>query len=270
MVRYLVSVLLGALCLSAGSQATEQPIIFATAPTHSTKKTLEIYQPLVDYLREKTGKDIIIQTAATFTGYNNGLQSNAYQIIFDGPQFVGWRMEKYGHIPVARLPGNIKIVVVVKKDSQITQVDQLAGQRVCSFPSPNMLTMAFLEHFPNPIRQPISVPARGFKGIEQCLQRDDVVGAVLRDTMWNKMKGKENLKILLAPERSYPERTFSVSPDIDPKTRRTITYALLSEEAQQHLKSVFTTFKRDRLIPAKPEEYTNLGELLRPVWGYYN
>lgn len=248
----------------------EDTLIFSTAPTHSSKKTLEIYGPLVEYLSEVTGKKVEIKTASTFIDYNNNLQKNNYQIIFDGPHFVGWRMDKFGHVPVARLPGYIKIVVVVKKDSKITSMEQLAGNRVCSFPSPNMLTMAFFEHYPNPIRQPVPVPAKGFKGLEKCLERNDVVAAVLRDKMWAKMKNKENFKILFAPKNIYPERTFSLSPGIDTATRKKITYALLSSEGQAHLQGILKTFKRDRLVPARPDEYKDLGLLLAPIWGFYN
>lgn len=248
----------------------EEPLIFSTAPTHSTQKTLEIYQPLVDYLSEVTGKPIVINTATTFIDYNNNLQKNNYHIIFDGPHFVGWRMDKFGHVPVARLPGYIKIIVVVKKNSTITSIDQLSGQRVCSFPSPNMLTMAFFEHFPNPIRQPVPIPAQGFKGLEDCLQRDDVIAGVIRDKMWAKMKNKDNFRILFAPDKSYPERTFTLSPGIDAETRKKITYALLSKQGQEYLQGVLTTFKRDRLVPARPDEYKDLGLLLTPVWGFYN
>ena len=268
--RILFCAAIFSLGFSTGLQAADQPLIFATAPTHSTDKTLEIYQPVIDYLRQKTGQEIIIQTAATFTDYNNNIQNNSYQIVFDGPHYVGWRVDKFGHVPIARLPGQIKIAVVIKKDSKIGQLEQLVGKRVCTFPSPNMLTMAFLENFPNPIRQPVLVPAQGFKGLEQCLNRDDVVGAVIRDKMWGKMANKDNLAIMFITDKTYPERTFSVSSDVDLETRRNITYALLSDEGQQHLKKVFTTFKKDRLIPAKPEEYTNLGNLLKPVWGFYN
>ena len=249
-------------------QAAE-PLVFSTAPTHSTKKTLEMYQPIVDYLSEATGREIVINTATTFIEYNNNLQKNKYDILFDGPHFVGWRMEKFGHIPVARFPGYIKIVVVIKKDSKITRMEQLTGKRICSFPSPNMLTMAFFEYFPNPIRQPTPVPARGFKGLEKCLQRDDVVGAVLRDKMWAKMKNKENVQILFAPDKGYPERTFSLSGDIDPGTRKIITYALLSRQGQEYFQPLLKTFKRDRLVPARPDEYKDLGLLLAPVWGFY-
>ena len=248
----------------------EKPLIFATAPTHSTQKTLEIYQPLIDYLSEVSGKEIEIRTATTFIDYNNNLQKDNYDIIFDGPHFVGWRMEKFGHVPIARLPGYIKIVIVIKKDSNITSMEQLTGQRVCSFPSPNMLTMAFFEHFTNPIRQPVPIPARGFKGLEKCLQRDDIVAAVLRDKMWAKMKNKDQYKILFAPDTAYPERTFSLSPSIDAATRKKITYALLSRKGQEYLQNLLTTFKRDRLVPARPNEYKDLGLLLVPVWGFYN
>ena len=250
-------------------QAAE-PLVFSTAPTHSTKKTLEIYQPIVDYLSEATGREIVINTATTFIDYNNNLQKDNYDIVFDGPHFVGWRMEKFDHTPVARLPGYIKIVIVVKKDSKITSMEQLTGQRVCSFPSPNMLTMAFFEYYKNPIRQPVPVPARGFKGLEKCLQRDDVVAAVLRDKMWAKMKDKENVRILFAPDKSYPERTFSLSSRIDADTRKIITYALLSRQGQEYLQVLLKTFKRDRLVPARPDEYKDLGLLLAPVWGFYN
>jgi len=248
----------------------EEPLIFSTAPTHSTKKTLEIYEPLIVHLSEVTGRNIEIRTATTFIDYNNNLQKNNYDILFDGPHFVGWRMDKFGHVPVARLPGYIKIVVVVKKNSKITSMKQLSGQRVCSFPSPNMLTMAFFEHFTNPIRQPVPIPARGFKGLEKCLQRDDVVAAVLRDKMWAKMKNKDKYKILFAPDKSYPERTFTLSAGIDAETRKKITYALLSKQGQEYMQELLTTFKRDRLVPARPGEYKDLGLLLVPVWGFYN
>ncbi len=266
-------VIVTALLLSISSVTAvqaAQPLVFSTAPTHSTKKTLEIYQPIVDYLSEVTGREIVINTATTFIDYNNNLQKNNYNIVFDGPHFVGWRMEKFGHVPIARLPGYIRIVVVIKKDSKITSMQDLTGQRICTFPSPNMLTMAFFESFTNPIRQPVPVPARGFKGLEKCLQREDVVGAVLRDKMWAKMKNKENYMILYAPKKAYPERTFTLSSDIDAETRKKIVYALLSSQGQEYLQGLLKTFKRDRLVPARPDEYKDLGLLLAPVWGFYN
>jgi hypothetical protein len=88
--------------------------------------------------------------------------------------------------------------------------------------------------------------------------------------MWAKMKNKDQFKILFAPQNVYPERTFTVSPGIDPETRKKITYALLSSEGQPYLQDLLTTFKRDRLVPARPGEYQDLGLLLAPVWGFYN
>ena len=249
--------------------AAEKPLIFSTAPTHSREKTMKMYTPIVKFLSQKTGRKIVLEPAVNFISYGINIQKDHYDLVFDGPHFVGWRIEKFKHQPVVRFPGKIKIIVAAKKDLNLTQYSELAGHRVCTFPSPNMLTMAFLEYFPNPVRQPVPVLAKGFKGLEKCLLTNKkVYAAVLRDKMWKKMKNKDNLYIMFAPKRGYPERTISASSRVDTMTKNKIVEALLSEEAKNVSKVLFKTFKRKNFIAAKPEEYKNLGKLLSPVWGF--
>lgn len=270
--RSLVALLL--LMVYAGANAADDDtIVFTTAPTHSKEETVKLYTPLINYLTQATGKKFVLDTAANFVEYSVRMRLNKYDMIFDGPHLTGWRMVNLDHTPIVRFPGTIKIVVVAKKDSRLNSMQDLENgfDRVCAFASPNMLTMAFLSYFPNPVRQPNLVRTQGFKNLMACMEDGRGEAAVLRDKLWFKMSDEEKAKYKLIgqPERGYPERTFSVSPKISEPLRKQIAEALLSEDGQKVSQAVLERFKKKNFIPAKPEEYAGLDLLLRPVWGFH-
>ncbi len=254
--------------------AAEDKIVFSTAPTHSKEETLKLYTPLINYLSQVTGKTFEIDPAANFIEYSIRMRLDKYDMLFDGPHLNGWRMVNMDHTPIVRLPGSIKIVVAAKKDSKLASLKDLEGgyARVCAFSSPNMLTMAFLSYFPNPVRQPSLIRTQGFQHLLSCLKSDRGQAAVLRDKLWGKISDndKAELKLIAQPERGYPERTFSVSSKISEPLRKQITEAMLSEEGQKVSQALLARFKKDKLIAARAEEYQGLDLLLSPVWGFHS
>ncbi len=265
--NWAVAAIFLALAFTSTTYAAKETIVFSTAPTDTPDATLKLYTPLTTFLTKATGVKFVIEPAENYVEYSNKLRAGAYDMLFDGPHFTGWRMERLGAVPLARLPGDISIVVVVREDSAVKSVGELIGARVCSFASPNMLTMDFLSYFPNPARQPILVREQGFKEVTECLRSGKGDAAVLRDKVWAK-QDQSGLKVLPEKYRSYPERTFSVSKDIEPALREKIAAALLSEEGQQAAAPILAAFKKEKLIPADPKVYDGLGDLLSPVWGF--
>ena len=268
-------ILLG-LLLSLGvtaQAADDDTIVFATAPTHSKEETVKLYTPLMNYLSQATGKKFVIDTAANFIEYSVRMRLDKYDMIFDGPHLTGWRMANMDHTPIVRFPGSIKIVVAAQKESNLSSMKDLEGgfARVCAFASPNMLTMAFLSYFPNPVRQPHLIRTQGFGNLVKCMKENRGQAAVLRDKLWDKLSDdvKANYRLIAQPERGYPERTFSVSPKISEPLRKQITEAMLSEEGQKVSQALLARFKKKNFIPAKPAEYEGLDMLLRPVWGFH-
>lgn len=257
-----------AVTVSQGVQAEdEEALVFSTAPTHSPEKTVQLYTPLVNYLSEVSGQKIAIEPARNYLEYTNNMREGEYDIVFDGPHFVGWRMEMLGHAPLVRLPGAIRIVVVVPESSSVTDIKKLSGKKVCSFASPNMLTMAFLQQFDNPVRQPVMLSVKGFKGLVECLKAGKAEAAVLRDKHWEKMD-QAGFKLLYAPERSYPERTISITDEVDEELHEKLTTALLSEEGLAKAAGLLETFKRKNFVAASEDDYDGVGELLDPIWGF--
>ena len=201
---------IGLICLisTAAFAADDRadPIVFSTAPTHSKAETVKLYTPLMNYLSQVTGRKFVIKPAANFIGYSVRMRLNKYDMLFDGPHLNGWRMVNMDHTPIVRFPGTIKIVVAADKRAKLTSLDDLkAGHaRVCAFASPNMLTMAFLSYFPNPIQQPNLLRIQGFKGLVTCLKSGRGQAAVLRDKLWEKIKDedKANMELIASPKRT--------------------------------------------------------------------
>lgn len=247
-------------------------IIFATPPTQTVAKTQELYGPLAEYLSKASGANVILTPARNFLEYTNNMRNEKYDLIFDGPHFVGWRMDKIGHRPIARLPGQLIFAIVIREGSNINKPDDLIGQKVCGLASPNLATLKILDYYPNPVRQPQIVPVRSFLDALKCLQADEAIGAIMPVNFFNKFSkdGKaEGLKLLLTTkDQPLPHRTFSISNKVDRTIQDRITAALISADGAEGTGPVLKRYRSATYVAAEPELYRDLGRLLSSVWGF--
>ena len=259
-----------ALLFSLSATLAAEPLVFSTAPTQSIAETKKMYQPLVDYLAQVTGKSIVLKPAKNFLEYTHGIQHGRYDIVFDGPHFVGWRMEKIGHRVVAKLPGKIAFVVVARDDANVARYKDLAGARVCTFASPNLLSLGFLDLFESPASQPIMVRVGSFKGALDCVKNGNGVAAVMRDKFWEKRQPEQikGLSLIYTTKKPFPHRAFSVGPRVNDITKQKIAEALIGVNGVPAGMPILNKFRSKRFMPATTEEYKGMGALLNPVWGF--
>jgi len=248
-------------------------ITFATAPTQSPAKTKEIYGPLVNYMAKTTGKNIQLVIPRNFLEYTSKMRKAEYDIIFDGPHFVNWRMENIDHQPIARLPGKLVFAAIVKDGGVVNNIKQLVGKKVCAVNSPNLATLMILDSFPNPVRQPVIVSARSFKAAFECLKSGKGEAAFLPVGFWKKFKKKgktKGLRILYTTKKKpLPTRTFSISKRLDAVSRSSIQKALLNTEGQEGAKPLLKRFRRKNFVDAPSPEFNGLSRLLLSVWGFH-
>lgn len=254
---------------STGHVTAKDTLMFATAPTEQSHEVNTVYQPILDLIAKASGKNVVMESAVNYVEYTNRMREGAYDLVFDGPHLVSWRMERLGHVPLVRLPGKIQIVVAVRdEDGSPQSLEELAaGRRVCTFPSPNMLAMAFLSYYPNPVRQPDLVPVKGLPALVSCLREGRGEAAVLRQEPWDALD-KTGLRALPVPAHGYPERTLSISSEVEPEIRARITEALVAEEGTQAAARLLRAFKHERFVTADPAEYEGMSDLLAPLWGF--
>ncbi len=257
--------------LATGWAGAKDVLTFSTPPTQTAESTRYLYQPIADYLAKVSGKKVKLVIADNFIEYSQALLDDKYDIVFDGPQFIGWRIKKRNHEALAKLPRKLNFLVFVREDAGINKLRKLAGKRVCGIGSPNLMTLGLLDMFPNPAAVPTIIPVKSFKQALVCVQKKGAVAAVVRNKFWHSRKPeqKKGLKLLYEATHDWPDRGFSINKSIDAQTRRKMHDALLDPQVRTVARRLFKKYKTRKFIPATNQEYAPLGKLLKPIWGFH-
>jgi len=263
-----------ALCatLAAPVHAQDSEFVFTSPPREPAKKGLETYGPIAEYLSSKTGAKFVYQHPQNWLNYMSQMQSDAYDLVFDGPHFISWRIAKFNHTPLVKLPGKLDFVVIARTDNpNISDLSDLAGRSVCGHAPPNLATLTMQARFPNPSRQPYVVEVRGFPNIFKAVVDRKCEGGVLPTKVYAKLnKGEtEGVTRVLYQSRPLPHQGFSASTRIPPETQKAVRDALLAPEASGPTEKLRARFAGGKALqPATREEYEGLGYLLKDMWGF--
>lgn len=268
--RLALCVPLLAAALTAGGAAAEE-YVFTAPPRGNAVEETKVYKPIADRLSEVTGKKIVYRFPGDWLSYQSQMQKGTYDLVFDGPHFLSWRMAVLQHEPIAKLPGKLAFVVVTRKDNDgIADLKGLAGRTVCALAPPNLATLTLQAQFDNPVRVPYLVEVQSFKeAYEEAMQGKRCVAAVLRDKAFENLdKGQGRAKVLWRSQ-GVANQAFSAGPRFSAEDKARIAEVLLSPDAKRHFAAFFNRFNKDKdLQKATREEYEGLYVLLKDVYGF--
>jgi ABC-type phosphate/phosphonate transport system substrate-binding protein len=255
--------------LSVTGPAVAAEFILSAAPRDSLEKEEEIFKPITALLSKATGHTIRFRHGDNFLVYQSEMRKGTYDIVFDGPAFVGWRMAKLNHVPLVKFPGNLVFVVAVKKDqARINSLKDMAGRTMCAFPPPNLATLTVQYEFDNPARQPLVLESESFPESYKKMVAGKCVGAVLQKKLFEDLDKEKQAAKAIFTSKPLPNQAFSAGPRVTAEMREKISAALLSPEGAAATQKLREVFKIQNLLPAKPEEFKDLGVLMRDVWGF--
>ncbi len=252
---------------AAPSAIAQEEYVFAFPPRDAATEARETYEPIAALLSRVMGKPVVLRYSDNWLTYQKEMKADAHDLVFDAPAFIGWRAAKFGHVPLAKLQGELTFSVVVAKDDQrIRQMKDLAGRQVCAFPPPNMATPFLYNQFRNPARQPVLVHIDNFKDAYAGLLSGRCQAAVIPSVMVQKLD-QANATRIVYQSNAYPNPGFSASTRIPPELRKKIVAALLSPEGAAATATLRSGFGGQNLTEATDTEYDGLGLLLRDIWG---
>lgn len=264
--------LLSSLLLVA-NLACAKDLIMTSPPREKPDAGQKQYGPIAEHLSKLLGKKVVYQHPANWLNYQRDMRDDKYDIIFDGPHFIAWRMEHLGHEVLVRLPGTLNFYLLAKVDDTAIQgPEDLVAKKICGIPPPNLSTMSIISAFPNPVRQPVIVGVRGGMGpvFKTFMGGDECRAGIVRDQFFKK-KVKDDVKkkvriIYQAPP--LPNQALSVSKRLDKREKNLIIQSFTLGDGVKAAAAIVTRFggkKAKAMIPANIDDYKGHNVLLEGV-----
>ncbi len=109
---------------------------FGVVPQQSAKRLAKLWSPVLAYVSDKTGVEIQFKTAKNIPTFEKRLAEGAYDLAYMNPyHFTVFNSDPGYKAMAVRQKQPIKGIMVVRKDSDVTSMDQLADQTL-AFPAP--------------------------------------------------------------------------------------------------------------------------------------
>ncbi len=244
-------------------------LLLTAPPRESSAKGAQMYGPVAEWLSWLLGEKVTYVYPKTWLHYQRDLRADRYDIVFDGPHFISWRMKKFGHRPVVRLPGKLGFFTVARADDErIKQVSDLVNRKVCLIAPPNLSALSLLNEFHDPIRQPRLVTVRGgMMAVFRAFKAGKCDAAVLRDQFYNKKLVNEDKALMNIVFRSplFIGQGFTVSSRVTEDKLQRMRIAMSQEHPA--LKPLLKRFApgADYMVEASEQDYQEYYRLLSGI-----
>lgn len=260
---------LSAIFLSPVVVSSAQADLILTAPPRELAYVgAKDYGPLAEYLSKVLAEKVVYKYPGSWARYQRDIRSDKYDIVFDGPHFMSWRMKNHGHTPVARLTGKLSFVLLAKADdSDIKEVKDLVNKKVCAISPPNLSTLTILTQFGDVGTPVLKTVTGSMSDVFDAFKKDECRAAVIREKLYRMKLSDEDrasTKVIFSSE-PVPNQGITVSSRVSETTREKIAMALIKESSgtAQILKRFAP--KEDTMIPANAEEYEPYYKLLSGI-----
>ena len=246
-------------------------LILSAPPRDTEAEGVRRFGPVAAYLSKVLGRKVVYKYPGSWGAYQSDMIKGRYDLVFDGPHFVGWRIEKSRHNVLVKVPGDFIYTAVVRVDeTDITRLDQLAGHRICAHSTPNLGTLIMLQEFSSPFQQPAIVITHGYDHIYKALLAGKCDAAMLPLKHWQEFEHNSGRTRVIFQNNPLPQQALTAGPRIAPDDQEKIRKALLSWESREATAVMRAAYGiGQEFVPARNEEYAGVGRYLKDEWGFY-
>jgi len=219
------------------AENTEKPFKIGILPYLSPEKLMSRYSPLINYVGQSMHRKPLPETAPNFPTYVKRAANYQFDLYVTAPHFAALAESQLGYKRIARLTRELDGAMVVHKDSDITQIEQLKGKTLATPDHLAIITilgeLALQDHGLSPGKdiKIISAPSHNTALLEVVSKRADaaVVSAAVYESMDPKIK--KQLRLIFTTQR-VPHMMFLASPKISESDYETLKKAVLDYKAK--------------------------------------
>ena len=227
-------------------------LVFTAPPRETAAEGAKLYQPVAAYLSKALNKKVVYKHPGNWFAYQVNMRKDKFDIVFDGPHFISWRIKHLGHEVLVKLPGSLKFMLVTDANNKkLNQSKDMIGKTFCGIALPNLSSLSFLASFKNPVSQPeVKGIHGGMDKVFQAFENKECDAAILRDTFYKKdlSQGKRNKVKSIFTSTAFPNQAISVSKRLSYNEKNKITDVLTSGKGISVTRNIVKRFGNKEAI----------------------
>jgi phosphonate transport system substrate-binding protein len=271
----LISYLAGMIVLVLSTQTLGQtsadgdkpdPLVFGFLPIVSSELLVRRFSPLTDYLSEKLGAEIRMETAPDFKSFvQRTNEGQRYDILFTAPHLYYLASKNSGYRAIVRVdrPG-MKAVIVTPVKSTISSIQDLRGHRLATTDPLALATvlararLAQADIDPDNDLTLIATPSHN-ASLLSCY-RGTTDAAVLIRPLYLRARPeiRDNTRIV-AETGSVPHMPVAVAPWVDKDIARRLTNVLVNMSGNPQGRALLQHLDWPGFVAVQPGDYDGLG-----------
>jgi phosphonate transport system substrate-binding protein len=252
-------VTLTALTLSTRARAAVKPTYtFAITPQFQQRKLIATWMPIIQEIEQRTGIHFKLTSMISVPEFEKELAKSTFDFIYCNPYNIIKSVPSPGYIPLVRDSVPMRGILVVRKDSKISQLSDIEGKTV-AFPSPNALgaslivraDLATLYHIyivPKYVKTHSSVYFHVVNGLT------DAGGGVEKTLQEQPSEVRDALKIIYTT-REFPSLPVAANPRVPKSDMEKVRKALLDLSKTQEGKEMLSLVPMQQMVPTSLEDY---------------
>lgn len=132
------------LCLPRLAPATtppQTPLILGVLPFESAIALFKRFAPLREYLSRQLKRPVLLQTARNFPEFIQRTQARRYDMVITAPHFTLLALDSGHYTLCCTYTTPLAADIVVRDDSPVHNLEQLAGKRIATPPRSAIITL---------------------------------------------------------------------------------------------------------------------------------
>lgn len=268
----LIHLLAATMFYSAPSSAGKEPdeLLFGSVAMDIPAAMYSRLKPLTDYLSVVLRRPVSLKLSPDMAGAINEVSSNAVQLAYLTPvAYLEARKNGHAQLIVKTITngkGSFKLMIVVKQDSPVKTVQELAGKDFAFGDEKALLQRATVVGAGLPLEKLHSYKFIGhYDNIVRAVISGDFDAGILKDTTAYKWEGKGIRILYSSPD--LPPYNIAASKNVSPKTLQKLRKAFLNlnPENAEHLKIIKALDKKyDGFAATSDREYDVVRKLVAP------
>lgn len=224
----------GLAVLITGGILSAKVLVLGVVPQQSPVELAKGWKPVVSYLETATGEKINLKIERSIPDFERALYAGEYDIAYMNPYHYILAHKRKGYTAQVRDVKKLVGIIVVRKDSGITNVSELKGKEIL-FPAPDAFAATLLTKYD--LLKEYGIDVEKDKKFRYVNSHDSVYKGVARrigdagggiERTFNALEDPETKSALsiLYKTNAYPSHPFAFNPSLSTAVADKIADAL--------------------------------------------